>query len=379
MNTLPQEMIFTPSDFVREYNAALEAVFPLVIVEGELLNFKVAQNKWVYADIADEGAKIRLFGSVFNLLHQLSDGMKVRVIAQPRLHPLYGLSLNIESITPIGEGNIKKAAEELARKLSAEGLFDESRKRPLPRYPKRIGLISSLESAAYADFIKIMNARWRGVEVVAYHSSVQGESAPAEICRALDTLNSYVPTLDVIVLIRGGGSPEDLQAFSAESVVRAVANSRVPTIAGIGHEIDVSLTELAADVSASTPSNVAELLFPDVRDEARNLSARAENLQYQVKHALERFEETIKLHHENLVQLIDNALEKRQYYIDTSRNFLSSTNPMTLLSNGYSIITDEKNQVVVSSKSKLLFEENYIATFHDGSVKIKRSKKGNYS
>ncbi len=373
MDMLPSEMVFTPSEFVAEYNAALETVFPVVVIEGELLNFKVAQNKWVYADIADDESKIRLFGSVYKLQHQVSDGMRVKVLAQPRLHPQYGLSLNFEIITPLGEGSIKKAAEELALKLSKEGLFDESRKRTLPKYPTRVGLVTSLQSAAYADFTKIMNARWSGVEVIAHQSTVQGDSAPGELCRAIETLNTHTPELDVIVLVRGGGSPEDLQAFSAESVVRAVAQSRVPTLVGVGHEIDISLSEMAADVAASTPSNAAELLFPDARDELRSLSAKSEMLQRSIISALEHCTRYVDEQKTELRELVNDALERRETFVESKRQFMRTTNPKVILSRGYGMLTDIQGAVVTSVKG-IDMKNDYTLALQDGEVVVKRVK-----
>lgn len=371
MDDLPREMVFTPSQFVDEYNAALEAAFPVVVIEGELLNYKIAQKKWVYADVADDYAKIRLFGSVFKLNHQLADGMKVKVVAIPRLHPQYGLSLNIESITPVGEGNIKKAAEELTKKLSAEGLFDITRKRQIPRFPSKVGLITSGESAAYADFVKIMNARWKGVEIILFHTLVQGDKAPEDICHALNALNAYSPNLDVIVLIRGGGSPEDLQAFSAESVVRAVANSRTPTIAGIGHEIDVSLTEMAADLAASTPSNAAELLFPDSRDELRSLSAKEERLILSIKDTLDRHSDRLEAYRHDLREVITSVVDTRLQKLQLTQQYFDATNPTTVLSKGYTILTNNKGVAVVSVDN-VKSDTEYTLTFHDGITHVKK-------
>lgn len=362
---LPHEMTYTPSEFVYEFNTALDSVFPLVEIHGELINFKVTQNKWVYADIADESAKLRVFGPVFKLQHQIADGMTVKILAQPRLHPLYGLSMNFEAIIPIGEGSIKKSAEELARKLRAEGLFDESKKRSLPRYPMRVGLVTSLESAAYADFTKIMGERWRGVELIAHHSSVQGDNAPTEIIRALNLLNETTPALDVIVMIRGGGSPEDLQAFSSEPVVRAVAHSRTPIIAGIGHEIDVSLSELAADVAASTPSNVAELLFPSVKDEKRALKDSQKLLKQSVVSVISHNSRYMQNAKKELYILASEILKKRENDLNEKKQHLTLLHPERILAQGYVLIESEEGETI-SSQKKMKRNELYRARFKDG-------------
>ncbi len=264
------------SDFVALVNQAFDMVFPMVTVVGELANFKVSKNKWVYFDLKDDGASIRCFGTVYMLPGPLEDGMVVEVRGAPKLHQQFGFSFNIQSIRPVGEGAIRKAAELLAAKLEAEGLFDPERKRQLPYPPQRIGLITSGESAAYADFIKILAARWRGMSIELADVQVQGERAPGQLVAALQWFNEQADPPDVLVMIRGGGSADDLQAFSVEPVVRAVAASRIVTLVAIGHEVDISLAELAADQRASTPSNAAELLVPDRREVLARLQLERE-------------------------------------------------------------------------------------------------------
>src|SRR5690554_6110271 len=149
---MASDIVFSVSDFVGVLNQTLEHAYPNVVIVGELANFKVSKNRWVYFDLKDEYASVRFFGTVYNLPGPLEDGMMLQVRGNPRLHPLYGFSVSVQTIQPVGEGSLKKAAALLQAKLTAEGLFEESRKRPLPYPPARIGLITSGESAAYADF-----------------------------------------------------------------------------------------------------------------------------------------------------------------------------------------------------------------------------------
>jgi len=152
---LPEnEPIFSVSDFVASTNQTLEFAYPSVQIEGELANFKVSKNKWVYFDLKDESSSIRCFGTVYMLPGPLEDGMVVRLRGNPRLHPQYGFSVNVQTLQPIGAGAIRRASNLLQAKLAAEGLFDDDRKRGLPYPPQRIGLIASKESAAFADFVK---------------------------------------------------------------------------------------------------------------------------------------------------------------------------------------------------------------------------------
>ena len=260
--------ILTVTEFVESCNDYLRSNFDGVMVEGEVAEFKINQGKWVFFSLKDESSTLNCFLPLFKLSVELEDGMKVRVKGYPKVTPWGKFSFTIEKIIPTGEGDIKKAFERLKRKLQAEGLFDPERKRPLPENPVRIGVISSTSAAGYADFCKIVNARWGGLEIQTCHTQVQGLDAPDQIIRALDYLNEKAE-VEVIAIIRGGGSKDDLSCFNDELLARAIASSRIPVITGIGHEIDESIADLVADARASTPSNCAELLTRDRVEELR--------------------------------------------------------------------------------------------------------------
>ena len=170
------------------------------------------------------------------------------------------------TIKPVGEGSIKKSFELLKKKLTAEGLFDEARKRPLPWLPQHIGVISSVDAAGYRDFIKIISSRMGGLTIDVISTQVQGAAAADQIITAIKQFNEMANPPEVLAILRGGGSRDDLAVFDDEKLVRAVAASRIPTITGVGHEIDTTLIDLVADKRASTPSNAAELLVPDRRE-----------------------------------------------------------------------------------------------------------------
>ncbi|HMH30993.1 MAG TPA: exodeoxyribonuclease VII large subunit, partial [Methylomirabilota bacterium] len=273
MQDVGQPVELGVSEFVALLNKTLEYAYPNVTIIGELANLRVSKNRWVYFDLKDELSTVKFFGTVYQLPGPLEDGMLLKVKGTPKLHNLYGFSVNVQSIQPAGEGSIRRAADLLKAKLAKEGLFDDSRKRALPYPPQRIGLVTSKQSAAYADFIKIINARWQGVNIELIDVQVQGEPAPAQIAAAIDQFNAQAEPPEVLILIRGGGSAEDLAAFSSEIVTRAVVASRTPTLVAIGHEVDLSLAELAADQRASTPSNAAELLVPDRKGTLEALQA----------------------------------------------------------------------------------------------------------
>lgn len=344
-----EDVVLSVSDFVGLLNQTLEFAYPSVVVEGELANFRVSKNRWVYFDLKDEYSSVKFFGTVYNLPGPLEDGMVLQVRGMPRLHQLYGFSINIQTIQPKGEGTIKRAAALLEAKLAAEGLFEPERKRPLPYPPKTIGLVTSSESAAYHDFIKILNEQWGGITIQLADVQVQGELAPMQIVNALEYFNSHTD-VDVLVVTRGGGSAEDLGAFSTEQVTRAVAASRIPTIVAIGHEVDISLAELAADQRASTPSNAAQLLVPDKRyilDQLQQFPKELKKLAtihlQQVRSGLETIGNDMYLAWSHIVQ-------DQKTNLDTRKQLLEAFNPRTALNRGYAIVR-AAGKVVRSGKT----------------------------
>lgn len=340
----------TPSEFVSLCNQTLEIAFPLVEIEGEVSNFKVSRNRWVYFDIIDDTSKLRCFGTVYMLPAPVEDGMRVRIIAAPRLHPQFSFSLNLQSAQFSGEGSIKKAADLLFEQLQKEGLFSEERKRPLPYPPKRIALVTSQESAAYRDFVKVLSERWVGLEITLADVAVQGEASPMQIVRAVEWFNKQAETADVVVIVRGGGSADDLQAFSSEQVTRAVAASRIPTLVAIGHEVDVSLAELAADLRASTPSNAAELLVPDRRETLQRLEITKASLEKAVSQSYDIQFDALKEITNNLHTQTTRILADRQSQISQLKRTLDALSPQAILKRGYSVVR-HKGKVLRSHKN----------------------------
>lgn len=340
------------SQFVAVLNQSLEVNFGRVKIVGELANLRISKDRWLYFDLKDESATLKFFGTVYLLPGPLEDGMMLEVEGLPRLHSVYGFSVNVSKIRVAGEGSIKRAAELLKRQLAAEGLFDETRKRPLPYPPARLGLVCSLQSAAYADFVKVLQARWRGLEIEVLDVLVQGEAAPAQIVAALEQYNARAQPPEVLVIIRGGGSAEDLAAFNSESVTRAVAASRVPTLAAIGHETDLSLAELAADRRASTPSNAAELLVPDRAQVGHELKAILGHLDNFALNTLRSEQQSF----EHVKTQLDDSLEVKigaqQLYIDSTVALLGALNPKMVLRRGYAIVRSDGRVIRDSTRLK---------------------------
>ncbi len=337
---MTEELVFGVSDFVAYLNQTLEIAYPYVTVEGELSNFRVSKNRWVYFDLKDEDATLRCFGTVYMLPGPLEDGMVVRVAGNPRLHPQYNFSLNVQNMMPVGEGAIRKVADLLAAKLQAEGLFDAERKRVLPYPPKRIALVTAGSSAAYADFMKILGARWQGVTIDHYDVLVQGEQAPGQIVQAITAVNALPEPPEVLVLIRGGGSAEDLAAFSTEAVCRAVATSRVPTLVAIGHEVDVCLAELAADQRASTPSNAAELLVPDKQYALQVLADQRVVLGRSLQQLVQRQKDEVREMRMQLSVALEYVYQRSLERLLLARQLLEAYNPETALQRGYALVRE---------------------------------------
>lgn len=366
------EMILGVSDFVALLNQTLEYAYPSVIVRGELANFRISKSKWVYFDLKDEHSSVKFFGTVYQLPGPLEDGLMLRVRGVPRLHPWYGFSVNVQFMAPVGEGSLKRAAALLEAQLAAEGLFDAARKRSLPYPPQRIGLITSSESAAYHDFIKILNERWNGVKVVLADVQVQGELAPGQIVAALEYFNSHDEVVEVLVVTRGGGSAEDLAAFSTEAVTRAIATSRIPTLVAIGHEVDLSLAELAADQRASTPSNAVQLLVPDRRhvlevlQNSRNVLSSA--LTRVVKDARQGLREQAAELERQCRQVLDRAVQRLALH----RQLLDALSPQTALSRGYAIIRSEAD--IVRSAKQVKVRQSLHISMGDGEIEAVATK-----
>lgn len=263
MNEVVPQSVIGVKEFVGILNETLNFAFPLVTVEGEVHSFKVNQQKWVFFDLKDDEATLSCFMPVYALKVALEDGMKIRATGSPKLTKWGKFSFTVKVVELAGEGELRRAYELLKGRLEGEGMFDDARKRSLPRYPASIGLVASTGSAAYADFMKILEARWGGLTIEVADVQVQGAPAPAQIMGAIGYFNQLAHPVDVVVLIRGGGSLEDLQAFNTEDVTRAVASSRTPIVVGVGHEVDLTLADFAADVRAATPTDAARLVVPD--------------------------------------------------------------------------------------------------------------------
>lgn len=369
-----QDVTLGVSEAIELINQILGQAFPFIVVEGEVASFKVNQNKFVFFDIKDEAGSLGCFMMVFNLKFPLEEGMKVRVLAEPKLTAWGKFSLTVREVMPVGEGSLKKSFELLKVKLEKEGLFDEGRKRPLPALPTRIGVVSSSQAAGYKDFLKILENRWGGLQIVLVDVPVQGIEAPAQIIGALEHLNELAEPVDVIAVLRGGGSADDLSAFNHEDVVRAVAASRTPTIVGVGHEVDTSLADLAADRRAATPSNAAEILVPDKKEVLGRLVRLRDMAQNGAKAAISVFEEDWAAAQAAIGRAVERLLSDTQERLRLYGKTLYQLNPETALKRGYTLV--KKGPRIITTASDVILNDEISIQFKDGEVGAKITDAG---
>lgn len=349
---------FSVSGFLALVNQVLEFSCGAVEIEGEVASFKVNQGKWVFFDLKDDESSVSCFMSVYQLRTPIEDGMKLVVSAAPKLTKWGKFSVTVQNYRPSGEGSLRKSFELLREKLTKEGLFAEERKRLLPRIPAHIGVISSTQAAGYVDFIKIVNERWGGLKIDVAHVQVQGGAAADQIIAAIKYFNERENPPEILAIIRGGGSADDLSVFNDEFLVRAIAASRIPTLVGVGHEVDVTLADLAADVRAATPSNAAQIIVPDRREtllEAKNLT-----------HAIAlRMESAVNDSRDEIESLRERALNSFSDAIDDSfaemvqfRRVLAAYDPRAALARGYAIIQGraEVGEIINIEKEKLFIK-----------------------
>lgn len=294
-----------------------------VYVRGEISNYKLYPSGHHYFTVKDKDGALRCVmfkGSASSLRFRPENGMKVIVFGRVSVFPRDGqYQMYCSSMTPDGVGDLYVAFEQLKEKLLREGLFDVSHKKPLPRYPERIALITSPAGAAVHDMIRVLKKRFPIAKVILLPVRVQGAEAPAEISAALKYANKH-KVADIIITGRGGGSIEDLWAFNDESVARAVYESQIPVISAVGHEPDVTISDFAADLRAATPSNGAELAVPDITELRITLD--------QIASSIERsFMRQIELKREKLTALAGaRSLTSPLAYIEARRTFAAALN-----------------------------------------------------
>ena len=396
MDLNSQKTVYTVGELTGEIKLVLENTYSEISVIGEISNFKAHRSGHWYFTLKDADAVLNctMWRGVNNyVFFTPQEGMKVIANGRITVYPPRGsYQLDVRSMKPAGEGELQAAFERLKKKLAAEGLFEEQFKKPLPRFPKKIGIVTAADGAAFQDMINTAKRRYPLVELVIAPARVQGEGAAEEIANGIKELNKR-KDIDVIIIGRGGGSLEDLWAFNEEVVARAVFESRIPVISGVGHEIDFSISDFVADVRAATPTAAMELATPDrreifafIQDFFYNAEAdilqKINNYRYDIKNILSGygFRRPGDLL-QNKVQFLDNLLYKIDAGIEKKLTFeknrlailngiLEANNSDKILKKGYTIVKQE-NKIITRSKN---FEsgKEFQIKFFDGEVGIKK-------
>jgi exodeoxyribonuclease VII large subunit len=385
----------TVSELTAQVKGLMETSFQRVWVSGEVSNLARPRSGHLYFTLKDQGAQLRAVvwrSAAARLRFGLEDGLEVVCRGHLDVYaPRGSYQLTVEQVEPQGVGALELALRKLKEKLAGEGLFDADRKRPLPAFPQTIAVVTSPTGAAIRDFLQVVRRRWRGVRVLIVPVRVQGTGAAEEIVAAIERVNRLTVSIDVLVVTRGGGSLEDLWALNEEAVVRAIAASRIPVVSGVGHEIDVTLADLAADVRALTPSEAAERVVPSsadveavVRNHAERLVAAMQNRTDAVRGRLDAIADTVvfrrpldRLHdlsrrvdelagrsERAVVQRIGNA----RATMAAVAGKLDSLSPLGVLNRGYSLTYPAAGGPPVRDAAILVLEERITTRLARGQV-----------
>ncbi len=367
--------VLSVSDLMWKLKDTVEQRFPWVCVEGELSNVTRAGSGHVYFTLKDDRSQIR--GVIWKraaagLRFKLADGLAVLATGPVEVYAARGsVQLIVEHLVPRGVGELELAFRQLQQKLQTEGLFDPAHKQPLPRFPRRVAIVTSSAGAALRDILKVMSRRWRACDVVVLPVRVQGTEAAGEIAAAIRTL-PLLTDVDVAIVGRGGGSLEDLWAFNEEVVARAISECPIPIISAVGHEVDVSIADLVADVRAATPTDAGQIVVPDRLEVLNLLSGCSARLQQALSRRLSAARSRLealasrrvlarpldRIHElsartdalqARLTRASDNRLETaRHRYIQLARQ-LDALSPLKVLTRGYSITENTRTSSVVRS------------------------------
>lgn len=387
------DKIYTITQLTKDIRELLEGSFPTVWVEGEISNYLRHTSGHRYFTLKDQGAQIRCViwrWSGNGLFFEPRDGMKVRAFGQVTVYEKSGqYQLVVSVLQPVGIGELELAFQQLKQKLSQEGLFDPEHKVPIPKFPSKIGVVTSPTGAAIRDILNVTGRRAPSIEIIIWPVAVQGEDAARQISYAIRGFNR-LKIVDVVILGRGGGSLEDLWAFNEEEVARAIYDSEIPVISAVGHEIDFSISDFVADLRAPTPSAAAEIAVPDtvelasrIRDLAGNLVAtmlgliaeRNRRLQelssrYGLKRPLEMIAQRAQRCDE-LVRLLNvhmaHRMESHKQMAKSLAEKLEMVSPKAILGRGYAYCRDTGG-VPVKSFRQVAVDDTLDVIFYEGGV-----------
>ena len=375
---LPSDKIFTVSELNGIIKEILEG-FPVITLEGEISNYRPNSSGHLYFNLKDNSSIISAVmfrGAAYSLSFAPKDGMKVQVTGKLSVYGPQGkYQIIISKMSIAGEGDILRMIEERKRRLAAEGLFDQTKKKKLPAFPKTIGIVTSPTGAALRDILQITKRRNKCISVNIFPALVQGTDAAATIAQQIKTANTF-NLCDVLIVGRGGGSLEDLLPFSEECVVRAIAESHIPVVSAVGHEIDWALSDYAADLRAPTPSAAAEIVVPQLSEIKtillqysnelyENSMNRVEKIKLMIKSFKpENLEMQFRSIEQPLLQRFDNAkeglfqniiqkLRDTRQYIENCETVLENASPQTIFNRGYSMVRNKNSGEIVRSTENI--------------------------
>lgn len=346
--------VFTVSD-INQYIKALinnDANLKYIYVKGEISNFKMASNGHFYFSLKDDKSLIgaMMFSNYANkITFKPENGQEVVVFGSIDAYPGRGTyQIIVYQMEEVGAGQQLLELEKLKKKLLEEGLFDESRKRKINLYPNAIGVITAPNSAAIKDILFNIKRRYPIADIYVFYSAVQGENAPKELLKAFELAQTY--PLDTLLIGRGGGASEDLSAFNDETLVRAIANSKMPVIACIGHEIDSTLVDFVADKRASTPTAAAELATADQDTIKEKLSFALQDMEESLKSRIQGMKDDLSSYKEGLDMEIRQLVSHYQELLAHKKATLEALNPDNVINRGFSLTVDEEGKPVSDIK-----------------------------
>lgn len=285
-------------------------------------------------------------------------------------------SFSIRMVESFGEGDLAKEYNRVKKLLESEGLFSREHKKPIPRFVKRIGVITSDTGAAIEDIKKIITSKNDYADIIIFPTLVQGIGSPASIIKSIETANNYsksVKRIDVLIIGRGGGSAEDLAAFNDEDVARAIFASKIPTISAVGHESDVSISDWVADARAETPTAAADMAAINTFELREQIARNEQELKKSIAYKIKMERNNIKIQREHLIHAMSGKIREMKLNIDKAVITLKENNPTNVLSKGYALVT--KNDIVVSDMSNIALDEIYTIVMADGSFEAKTTSK----
>ncbi|MBU2598323.1 MAG: exodeoxyribonuclease VII large subunit [Actinobacteria bacterium] len=373
--------IYKVSELNFELKKLLEGNYPDIWVEGEISNFHHHSSGHMYFDLKDENSKIKsvmFLGDNRNLKFMPEDGMKVLTRGGVTLYLRKGeYQIVVRYIEPKGKGALLIAFEQLKKKLKAEGLFDIKYKKPIPFLPSRIGVVTSLGSAVLHDIKNVLNRRFENHHLIISPSSVEGESASTEICRAIENLNQY-GKVDVIILARGGGSLEALWAFNTEEVARAVFSSEIPIISAVGHETDFTISDFVADLRAPTPSAAAEMVMPEKSELLNQIYSYITRLKTSLPRVTTNLKNQANYLYGDLQKAISVIINERKSSFKNLSEKLNTLSPLAILSRGYSVCYMVPEKTIVRSSDDVKIGQQVDILLFKGDIVCKVLEKDAY-